>query len=305
MRSVDSLFYLAAAAGIASALVAPQARADVCNGHAELCERGYGDVTYLGSHDSFAISDSSASVARTQEVGLKEQLDLGVRMLQAQAHKDGDDLKFCHTSCILFDGGKVVDYLKTVKEWLDENPNEVLTFIFTNPEGLPAQSMWAPAFRDAGLIDLAYVPPSQPVARGDWPTLGELIDTGKRVLVFLDDTGGGGVDFIMAEFDNIWEAPFSSTDKNFPCKVDRITGNLSPEQHMNMINHNLNKKVLGSDDILVPDYGDIETTNSVDSILADNNGCKGLAGNVNANFVMLDFVNKGEGLKAVDQLNGF
>lgn len=97
----------------------------------------------------------------------------------------------------------MVDYLKTVKEWLDENPNEVLTFIFTNPEGLPAQSMWAPAFRDAGLIDLAYVPPSQPVARGDWPTLGELIDTGKRVLVFLDDTGGGGVDFIMAEFDNV------------------------------------------------------------------------------------------------------
>lgn len=91
---------------------------------------------------------------------------------------------------------------------------------------------------------------------------------------------------------------------------------------MNMINHNLNTKVFGSDDVLIPDYADIDTTNSVDScvshphspytlltrissILADNNGCKGLAGNVNANFVMLDFVNKGEGLKAVDQLNGF
>ena len=31
-------------------------RAQLCNGHAELCERKYGNVTFLGSHDSFAFS---------------------------------------------------------------------------------------------------------------------------------------------------------------------------------------------------------------------------------------------------------
>jgi hypothetical protein len=28
----------------------------VCNGHAELCERKYGNTTFLASHDSFAFS---------------------------------------------------------------------------------------------------------------------------------------------------------------------------------------------------------------------------------------------------------
>ncbi len=50
----------------------------------------------------------------------------------------------------LFDGGLVVDYLKTVKGWLDNNPNEVLTFLFTNPEGLSLTNIWKPAFDEAG-----------------------------------------------------------------------------------------------------------------------------------------------------------
>jgi hypothetical protein len=30
-------------------------RATVCNGHAELCERSFGAVTFVGAHDSYAI----------------------------------------------------------------------------------------------------------------------------------------------------------------------------------------------------------------------------------------------------------
>lgn len=30
----------------------------LCNGHAALCERKYGNTTFLGSHDSFAVSTS-------------------------------------------------------------------------------------------------------------------------------------------------------------------------------------------------------------------------------------------------------
>jgi len=44
----------------------------------------------------------------------------------------------------------VVDYLKTVKTFLDNNPNEILTFIFTNPDGLSVTDIWKPAFDNAG-----------------------------------------------------------------------------------------------------------------------------------------------------------
>lgn len=52
----------------------------------------------------------------------------------------------------LFDGGAVVDYLKIVKTFLDANPNEVLTFIFTNPEGVSLPDVWKPAFDEAGTL---------------------------------------------------------------------------------------------------------------------------------------------------------
>ena len=40
----------------------------------------------------------------------------------------------------------MTDYLKKVKTFLDANPNEVLTLLFTNPEGLSVKDVWKPAF---------------------------------------------------------------------------------------------------------------------------------------------------------------
>ncbi|KAH8828100.1 PLC-like phosphodiesterase [Flagelloscypha sp. PMI_526] len=223
-------------------------------------------------------------------------------MLQAQAHKDLlGKLHFCHTSCFLFDGGRVSDYLKEVKSWLDTNPNEVLTLLFTNPEAVPVENEWKAAFDESGVTPLAFVPKSLPVKKSDWPTLGEMIDSGKRVVVFMDSNADPSkVDFILPQFDMVWEPPFSQTDASFPCKVDRITGSLSTADHMYMLNHNLNTEVIDiGDGILVPDFLDIDKTNSLDSILGR---CQR---NSKPNFVMLDFVNKGDGVKVVDQLNGF
>ena len=60
----------------------------------------------------------------------------------------------------------------------------------------------------------------------------------------------------------IWETPFDVTDASFPCRVDRTEGPLSDADHMYMINHSLNIKLLG---IFVPDYSDARTTNSAAS----------------------------------------
>jgi hypothetical protein len=146
-------------------------------------------------------------VARDQEIDIPSQLALGVRLLQAQAHDKDGVLHFCHTSCSLFDGGTVQAYLTTVKTFLDANPNEVLTLIFTNPEGQSLPGQWEPAFSNSGIKDLAYVPPHLPMKQSDWPTLGEMINSGKRVVVFLDaganGIDGGVVDFILPEFDMV------------------------------------------------------------------------------------------------------
>ncbi|KAF9459857.1 PLC-like phosphodiesterase [Collybia nuda] len=283
----------------------PVQRAAVCNGHAELCSRSYGNVTFAGSHDSFAFDSNPLDIPRDQAVDIPSQLNLGIRLLQAQAHDNDGELHFCHTSCLLYDGGKVVDYLKLVKTFLDGNPNEVITLLFTNPEGLSVKDVWKPAFDDAGISPLAYVPPSIPVKQSEWPTLGEMIDSGKRVVVFLDaGADSGGVDFILPEFTMIWETPFSVTDSSFPCSVDRIQGPLSVGDHSYMINHSLNKDVFGTG-IIVSDPLDAPTTNGVTSIIDHANRCAPLGGGRAPNFVLLDFVNLGQGVRAVELLNGF
>ena len=69
--------------------------------------------------------------------------------------------------CALFDGGSVEDYLKKVHDFLTANPNEVLTLIFTNPEGASLKDLWDPPFQASGIADLAFVPPHLPMKQSE------------------------------------------------------------------------------------------------------------------------------------------
>ncbi|KAJ7137505.1 PLC-like phosphodiesterase [Mycena crocata] len=297
----------AVSAVVVATIPTPTKRATVCNGHAEFCSRLYSNVTYIGAHDSFAFTEDVFALARDQEVDIPTQLRLGVRLLQAQAHMKGKVLHFCHTSCSLFDGGSVLSYLKLVKKFIDANPEEVITLLFTNPEGLSPAKVWKPIFDAAGISNLTYVPPSLPIKYSDWPTLGSMIDAGTRLVVFLDSQADGPepVDFILPEFSMIWETPFSVTNASFPCSVNRIHGPLATDEHMYMINHSLNKNIIPiGEGVIIPDPLSADTTNGVRSILAHANGCAPLGGNRAPTFVLLDFVNFGTPFKAADALNG-
>ncbi|KAG5350467.1 hypothetical protein C0989_010929 [Termitomyces sp. Mn162] len=64
----------------------------------------------------------------------------------------------------------------------------------------------------------------------------------------------------------VFEDPFDPTDPTFPCQVDRISGPLSPADHENLINHNLNINILPiGDGVLISDRDDAPVTNSIDS----------------------------------------
>ncbi|KAJ7210023.1 PLC-like phosphodiesterase [Mycena pura] len=224
------------------------------------------NTTFMGSHDSAFFSSKSLALARDQEIDVSTQL----------AHLNNGVIHFCHTSCGLFNGGAVLAYLQTVKTWLDANPDEVLTLLFTNPEGLSLSDHTSDALSTTtGIAALAYVPPQTPMPQSAWPTLGSLIDAGTRVVVFLDaradGSDGGVVPYILPEFTMVRILNTSST--------------------------------FG---MLLSDPGATGTTNGAASVLADARGCVPLSqGNRLPNFVLMDFVNLGQGMEAVDQLNGF
>lgn len=244
------------------ALAAPQQlnsgvgrRATVCNGHAELCERSFGAVTFVGAHDSYAIGKDNLAVNQDQNITV--QLDDGIRMLQMQAHNQNGDIRLCHTSCTLYDGGTLGDYLRQVRDWLDKNPNEVLSLLIVNIDGVPV-SQYDQVFKTVGLDVVSFAPPTSPLTAASWPTLGSMIDSGKRLVTFMDHGADGSVPYIIDEFSNVWETEFNVIDPAFNCNINRTNPNVDPAGQLYLINHFLDKLVLGQP---VPFVEKLETTN--------------------------------------------
>lgn len=151
-----------------------------CNGHAELCGRRYSNLTLVGSHNSAFVGTSPAD---NQETDVAAQLAQGVRFLQAQTHFDNNTIKLCHTLCALEDAGPLEGYLAGVKAFLDANPREVVTLLITNQDGQTGAAFDA-VFGAAGIQGYGFVP-GRNVSLDQWPTLGQMIDIGQRLVVFM------------------------------------------------------------------------------------------------------------------------
>ncbi|GAA5963810.1 hypothetical protein JCM21900_000050 [Sporobolomyces salmonicolor] len=244
------------------ALLAPTASAQtVCNGYSDFCDRKYSNVSIIGAHDSYSVS--AGSIAANQNYTVETQLNNGVRMLQVQGHMNGNDLHLCHTSCFLLDAGTFTSYLTTVKSWLDANPDEVITLLLVNTDGI-APSVWAQSYNASGLSQYVYTPSSVPIAYDAWPTYGELIGNGTRVVSFLAQNADvSEVPYLLDEFTNIWETPYDETDTSFPCTVNRVTG--SATNKMYLMNHflDVNTTLLG-EIIPVPATQELDQTNAAD-----------------------------------------
>ena len=218
-----------------------------------MCDRKYSNVSYIGAHDSAFVGDLSNPTIN-QEISITAQLDAGIRMLESQTHTDWDGtLSMCHTSCLLENAGSVQDYLSTVKSWLDGNPSAVITILLANGDNVDV-SQFDDAFEGSGIKDYAFIPSTSPNPLGmdDWPTLGEMIDDGKRLVVFLDyGADESKFPYILDEYSYFFATPYDVTDPSFnQCSIDTPPG-ASPDGRMYLVNHFLDQKIVSG--LLVPD----------------------------------------------------
>lgn len=165
-----------------------QTAAPTCNGRAEYCTRPYSNITFASSHDSPFIGDLPQ---QNQNIDIKAQLDLGIRYLQGQTHHsptNKDVLELCHTSCFLEDAGTLEAFLETVKGWLDAHANEVVTLLLTNGDSVDVTE-FGETFSKSGIDSYAFVSDASPDALSidEWPVLGDLVSSGKRLVVFLGE----------------------------------------------------------------------------------------------------------------------
>ncbi|KAI6007145.1 PLC-like phosphodiesterase [Pisolithus albus] len=264
-------------------------RATTCNGSPDLCDRSFGNVTFVGTHDSYAVGVNN--LAANQDYNISQQLKDGVRMLQVQVHNQSGTIELCHTSCLLYDGGPFSTYLETVKSWLDANPNEVLSILVVNSDGFPPTA-YDSLYKSVGLDTVSYAPQSASMPASQWPTLGTLIDSGTRLITFMDANANfTSVPYIISEFTNIWETPYD-VSTTFDCSVNRTDGD--PSTQMYLINHFLDEILLGQP---IPDPGQANETNAVsgpNSVGAQVELCVSEYGR-SPNFMLVDFYEYGGG----------
>ena len=188
------------------------------------------------------------------------------RTVQFQTHLVNNTLYLCHTSCDLLNMGPLEDYLTTVTKWVKTHPYDVVTILIGNYDYVDPGNFTGP-IQNSGLMDYVFTPSKIPMALDDWPTMSSMILSGKRAVVFMDyQANQTAYPWLMDEFSQMWETPFSPTDAAFPCTEQRPP-DLSAQDakdRMYMANHNLNLDInIASISLLIPNTASLNQTNAV------------------------------------------
>lgn len=315
---MHALNFLAAFLALTSAAtLSPRQSSTACNNSPDLCSKAYNGITHLGAHNSPFVRDASTdySTSGNQYYNSTVQLSAGVRLLSAQVHESNGAWHLCHSSCDLLDAGTLSSWLSSIKSWLDNNPNEVVTILLVNSDNATPTQL-AAEFDAAAITSYAYIPSSTTTPPTTWPTLQELITAQKRLLVFVASLDTASISstesYLMDEFTFIFENPYDNTNvTEFVCTPDRptaVSGDISAavsSNRMPFTNHFLYES--GFLDIEIPDVDDILTTNSPGNSAGNLgyslNQCNTAYGRA-PTFVLVDFFDQGPAIQAVDSING-
>lgn len=280
-----------------------------CNNSPDLCSKSYSEVTHMGAHDSSFLRDASTdnSIAGTQYFNATMALDAGFRLLQAQTQNKNGAVQLCHTSCDLLDAGPLGGWLGDIKTWMDGHPDEVVTLLLVNGGNQDAAAFGS-VFQGAGLDKYGYTPTGN-----GWPTLQEMISSNKRLVTFIASiTANQAYPYLLPEFQHVFETHYEVTSlSGFNCTLDRPpsagTASAALSQGLLPLMNHFAYNALGGS-IMVPNAGDIDTTNSPSTSETGALGrhaqtCQGEWARA-PSFILVDFWNRGPAIETADKLNG-
>jgi len=287
-----------------------------CNNSPHLCSLSYGDITYLGTHNSPFLRNKQTgfSTSGNQYFNVTVQLDAGIRLLQGQLHQDpdGSEPRMCHSSCSLLDGGSLTEWLSQIQTWMQSHPSEVVTLLIVNSDNIAAKTLET-YFSNSKTADMAYVPPQGTKIRS-FPTLQTMIKDNKRLVIFLTSSFDyTSAPYLLNEWDFIWETQWQTTDpQGWSCDLDRPAALRNSTQMAEQqgivppLNWFLYQNMgLG---ILQPNVDIIYTTNG-DGLTSGLKNCAASSAweylpvpRVPI-FILVDFFNEGNPISTVDTLN--
>jgi len=268
-----------------------------CNGHHSLCAQTFDNVRNITTHNAMSNA-TDGWTGPNQALDVPAQLASGVRGLMLDTYRAGDlndignpqvpdvdpDTAYlCHAFCFL--GSQLLtEGLVEIREYLEADPGAVVTLII---ESYLDHQLTADAFDASGLTPYTYVHGGE-----DWPTLGQMIDTGERLVVLQDRNVDAAYPWLMDVWDHSFETHFSAAvPDDFSCAHLRGT----PENSLFILNHFLTD-VFGSPALAAQVNGNPLLIDRADECEAFHSRA--------ATFVTVDFSDIGDVAAAVDDLNG-
>ncbi len=261
-----------------------------CNGHHELCYKRLNEATFVQTHNSHANDNDFSILAANQNGDIPAQFSAGVR---------GLGLKLYYTSSFFCSGSgtqlyayhgdpflgciKFSDIGSQILSFLNSNPDE---FLFITIEGTASNNDIATGFNSAGLSSFLY----QHTLGSPWPTIGELIDSGQRIIVMNSNSGPSLPGYhTMWDFIQDTEYNFQNTGA-FNCNY--LRGNTNSD--IFLLNHFLT--------VASPQPLSAGATNAWDLVLNRARQCSAARG-LHTNLLYIDFFNSGDVFRAADSLN--
>ena len=148
-----------------------------CNGSVDNCGKQYNQVAYLTTHNAYN-TDSEGFSLPNQHLGIADQLNQGVRAFMLDVYDFFGTPTQYHGSALLGTQALSSD-LNELKNFLDANSNEIVTLIlecYVSADDIESELI------NAGLMPYVYTH----VNGNAWPTLQEMINLNKRLVVFSD-----------------------------------------------------------------------------------------------------------------------
>ena len=200
----------------------------------------------------------------------------------------------CHTFCELgfTPFGEVLGQLR---DFLATHPGEVVVVI--NQDAVtPAD--FVRAVDDAGLAPFMATPPA---AGAPWPTLGEMIASGRRLVMLAENEGGAAPWYQPAYERLVQETPFTfaaTADLTEPARLPASCRDNrgKPSAPLFLLNHWVN-----TDPRPLPRNAAV--VNAYEPLLGRARECERIRGRM-PNLLAIDFYRRGDAFRVADTLNG-
>ncbi len=257
-----------------------------CNGHISLCSKKYNEVSIVMTHNAY--NHRADFQLPNQNLNVAQQLADGVRGLMLDVHNVQGDIVMMHNLALLGNEPAEVS-LQQIKDFLDANPQEIITIII--------ESHVDAADIESVLNNVNLLPYCHEQQMGmAWPTLQQMIDSGKRLVVFSEKNDGlASQPWYHYVWDYVVETPYSFNDiQDFNCTVNR--GDIANE--LFLLNHWITDANLG-----IGDTASAKVVNAHPFLINRANQCMA-AFNKLPNFIGVDFYELGDPFLAADMLNG-